>query len=152
MTPKEYLNQAREIDRRIQLTIAKADKLRSALEYKSPQLDGLGSGGSGAHDSIADAIIKLADYERRANELIGKLVSKRIEIEQTIQSVQDAAQREVLERRYLLYQQWEGYFDERTGEYVKGIAEEMRYSERQIYRLHGEALKNVSVNVSECQL
>ena len=96
--------------------------------------------------------IRCLDYEKDANRLIDQLVTKRLEIENAIKSVRDDAQREVLERRYLLFQRWESRFDGRTGEYIKGIAESMGYSERQIYRLHGKALKNVSVNVSESQL
>lgn len=151
MTPKEYLNQVYKIDRRINVTLAKIEKMRASL-YK------IGAGGSGvpaqrqSSDSLGAAIAKVMDYEKNANRLIDELVTKRLEIENAIKGVQDAAQREVLERRYLLFQRWESRFDERTGEYVKGIAESMGYSERQIYRLHGKALKNVSVNVSERQL
>lgn len=151
MTPKEYLNQVYRIDRRINVTLAKIEKMRASL-YK------IGAGGSSvpaqrqSSDSLGAAVAKVLDYEKNANRLIDKLVTKRLEIENAIKGVQDAAQREVLERRYLLFQRWGSRFDERTGEYVKGIAESMGYSERQIYRLHGKALKNVSVNVSERQL
>lgn len=151
MTPKEYLNQVYRIDRRINVTLAKIEKMRASL-YK------IGAGGSSvpaqrqSSDSLGAAVAKVLDYEKNANRLIDELVTKRLEIENAIKGVQDAAQREVLERRYLLFQRWESRFDERTGEYVKGIAESMGYSERQIYRLHGKALKNVSVNVSERQL
>lgn len=151
MTTKEYLNQVYRIDRRINVTLAKIEKMRASL-YK------IGAGGSSvpaqrqSSDSLGAAVAKVLDYEKNANRLIDELVTKRLEIENAIKGVQDAAQREVLERRYLLFQRWESRFDERTGEYVKGIAESMGYSERQIYRLHGKALKNVSVNVSERQL
>jgi DNA-directed RNA polymerase specialized sigma subunit len=151
MTTKEYLNQVYRIDRRINVTLAKIEKMRASL-YK------IGAGGSSvpaqrqSSDSLGAAIAKVMDYEKNANRLIDELVTKRLEIENAIKGVQDAVQREVLERRYLLFQRWESRFDERTGEYVKGIAESMGYSERQIYRLHGKALKNVSVNVSERQL
>ena len=149
MTAKEYLNQAYKIDRRIQITLAKAEKMRSGITYKSPSFDSAGSP-QGGSDKLSEAIAKVVDYEREANELINKLVSKRIEIEQTIQSVQDAVQREVLERRYLLYQQWESRFDERTGEYIKGIAEEMGFSRRRIFQIHGEALKTLHQIALNC--
>lgn len=151
MTTKEYLNQVYRIDCRINVTLAKIEKMRASL-YK------IGAGGSSvpaqrqSSDSLGAAIAKVMDYEKNANRLIDELVTKRLEIENAIKGVQDAVQREVLERRYLLFQRWKSRFDERTGEYVKGIAESMGYSERQIYRLHGKALKNVSVNVSEMQL
>ena len=151
MTAKEYLNQAYKIDRRIQITLAKVEKMRSGIAYKSPSLDSAGSP-QGGSDKLSEAIAKVVDYEHKADELINKLVDKWLEIEQTIQSVQDAVQREVLERRYLLYQQWESRFDERTGEYIKGIAEEMGFSRRRIFQIHGEALKKIAPNCIELHL
>lgn len=152
MTAKEYLNQAYIIDRRINMTLEKSEKMRGSLYGRSPVIDDIGGGkGGGDGDVVGETITKVIDYERQADELIDSLVAKRLEIEQTIQSVPDEVQREVLERRYLLYQDWESHFDTKTGEYIKGIADQMNYSARQIYRIHGEALKCVSANVSECQ-
>ena len=145
MTPKEYLNQAYKIERRINIISAKVSKLRSQLEYKGISYDGSGASHSTADDGMSSTIADIADYERRQRELADVLIAKRFEIESVIDSVPNAAQREVLERRYLLYQRWESRFDERTGEYVKGIAEEMNYSPRTIYNIHGEALKNIAL-------
>lgn len=146
MTPKEYLNQAYKIERRINIIGAKVSKLRSQLEYKGISYDGSGaSHGTADSDGMSSTIADIADYERRQRELADVLIAKRFEIESVIENVQNSAQREVLERRYLLYQRWESRFDERTGEYVKGIAEEMNYSPRAIYKIHGEALKNIAL-------
>ena len=101
---------------------------------------------------MSGVIDKVIEYERQADEVIDRLVEKRLEIERAISAVPDDVQREVLERRYLLYQPWETYFDKRTGEKIVGIDEAMNYSARQIYRFHGEALQTVSQYVSECQL
>ena len=145
MTPKEYLNQAYYIDRRIKMTIAKAEKMRASITYKSPTFENLGSSSKSTSDILSKAIAKVIDYEHRADELVDLLVEKRVEIENVIQAIPDDAQREILERRYLLFQRWEGRFDERTGEYVKGIIDYMNYSPRAVYKLHGEALKNIVV-------
>ena len=144
MTAKEYLNQAYKIDRRINIIRAKAEKMRAVAEYKSPSTDGTGNSGSGS-DKLLNAVEKMIEYENKADELIDKLVGKRLEIENAIQGVCDPVQREILERRYLLYQPWESYLDERTGKMVKGIAESMGYSRRRIFQLHGLALKNIQV-------
>lgn len=153
MTAKEYLNQAYYIDREINMTLAKADKLRKSLYGKGQKLDDVGGGkASGSGDTIGDTISLVVDYENKANALIDKLVEKRLEIEKTIKRVPDDVQREVLERRYLLFQPWESYFDTKTGEKIIGIDEAMNYSSRQIYRIHRKALKWMSANVSECQL
>ena len=39
MTVKEYLSQAYILDRKINLNLEKIAKMRSALEYKSPNFD-----------------------------------------------------------------------------------------------------------------
>lgn len=153
MTAKEYLGQVYYIDREINMTLAKADKLRKSLYGKGQKFDDVGgSKSSQSSDEIGDVIATVIDYENKANALIDKLIKARIEIETAIKLVPDSAQREVLERRYLLFQPWETYFDIKTGDKIIGIDEAMHYSSRQIYRIHGKALLWVSVNVSECQL
>ena len=72
-------------------------------------------------------------------------IDKRLQIEQSIDAVADADQREVLERRYLFYQRWVGKFNKESGEYIMGITDYMNYSERTIYKIHGEALKHIVV-------
>lgn len=153
MTAKEYLGQVYYIDREINMTLAKADKLRKSLYGKGQKFDDVGgSKSSQSSDEIGDVIATVIDYENKANALIDKLIKARIEIETAIKLVPDFIQREVLERRYLLFQPWETYFDIKTGDKIIGIDEAMHYSSRQIYRIHGKALLWVSVNVSECQL
>ena len=78
-------------------------------------------------------------------ELALILIEKRLQIEQSIDAVADADQREVLERRYLFYQRWVGKFNKENGEYIMGITDYMNYSERTIYKIHGEALKHIIV-------
>ena len=103
------------------------------------------TGHNSTNDGIAKAIEKVADYERKADEIIDKLIDMRIEIENAIASVPDPIQREVLERRYLMYQPFEGGYDKKTGIYIKGIDEAMGYSVRQVYRLHRYGLQKVKV-------
>ena len=152
MTAKEYLNQAYKIDRRIKINNAKILKMRECLDYKGQAENTGTSHGSATADGMPDTVCAIIDYEQRVQALTDALTKLYLEIENAIQSISDPVQREVLERRYLLYQAWESHYDRISGEYIKGIAEDMRYSARQIFRIHGEALRNVSVNVSECQL
>lgn len=134
MTAKEYLSQAYKMDKRIRIIEAKAEKLRSAIEYSPPSLSGTGGGSSA--DRMPDTISKIMEYEQRAAELRALYVEKYIEIDKAIRSVQSPTQREVLERRYLLYQKWEQ------------IAEEMHYSSENVFKLHGKALQKITVNYS----
>lgn len=150
MTAKEYLNQAYYIDREINLTLAKADKLRQSLYGRAVTYDSTGGVKSSSDkDTLGRTFEKIDEYERKANEMIDRLVEKRIEIENTIKAVPDSVQREVLERRYLLFQEWDSGYDRNTGEYKKGIYEEMHFSRRQIFYLHGEALKSIALNCIE---
>ena len=148
MTAKEYLNQAFWLDRRINITLAKAEKMRAIAEYKSPSTENTGGSGSSS-DKLQNTVEKIIEYENRADELIDLLVDKRLEIENAIQAVSDPVQREILERRYLLYQAWESHLDKHTGEITKGIAESMGYSIQHIFRLHGLALKNIQIPKDE---
>lgn len=150
MTAKEYLNQAYYLDRRAEMLIAKADKLRTSLYGRGVSYDGSRVKG-GVSSDLSAVIDKVIEYERQADEVIETLVKKWLEIERVIAAVTNDVQREVLERKYLLYQPWETFFDKRTGEKIIGIDETMNYSVRQIYRIHGEALQVVSQYVSECQ-
>jgi hypothetical protein len=132
MTAKEYLRQAYKMDKRIRILQGKVDKLRSALEYHSPSLEG--GGGSGSADRMPDTISKIMEYEQHAAQLQAAYVDKYIEIDRAIHSVEDDTMREVLERRYLLYQKWEQ------------VADEMHKDIRWIYRLHGRALDCIKID------
>lgn len=145
MNAKEYLNQVYKIDRRINMTLAKAEKLRASLYGRSSQSDNTGGQHSG-EDSLGKAVCKVVEYEQKADRLIDTLIDKRLEIENAILSVEDSVQREILERRYLLFQRWETYYDKGREEYIKGIADEMGYSLQHMYRLHGLALKNLEIS------
>ena len=81
---------------------------------------------------MEDSMVRVLDYERHVNEEIDRLTAKRTEIEKDIYTVSDDTLREVLIRRYLLYQKWEL------------IAEEMNYGVRHIYKLHLKALREFS--------
>ena len=134
MTVKEYLRQVYKLDRRIRITIGKAEKLREMLEYSPPSAEG--SGGGSTADRMPDMISKIMEYERKADELRAKYIDIFLEVEKAILTVKDSSEREVLERRYLLFQKWEQ------------IADEMSYTERRVYQLHGKALKKISLNFS----
>lgn len=134
MTKKEYLSQVYKMDKRIRILQGKVEKLRASLEYHSPSLES--GGGGGSPDKMPDTLSKIMEYEQHAAQLQAAYVDKYIEIDRAIHSVKNANQREVLERRYLLYQKWER------------IADEMHYSLDNVYKLHGKALQKITVNYS----
>lgn len=135
MTAKEYLRQAYIIDRKIKLGAEKLAEMRAALYGRGVSCENDGSKHVRRGNGFENALLRVMEQEERLDAEIDQLTAKRAEIEKTIAAVPDPVQREVLTRRYLLYQKWED------------IAEAMNYSERHIRRLHGYALKNMSLNV-----
>lgn len=130
MTTKDYLRQIYRLDRRIELDRRKIEKLRAVLDYKPPS-GGSGSGSSA--DRIPDTLAKIIEYEEQAERLTKRYIELYIEIEKAIAAVSDPVLREVLERRYLLYQKWEE------------IADAMHRDLRWVYRLHGKALQQLTI-------
>lgn len=134
MTAKEYLQQAYIIDRKIRLDTEKLAAARSALYGKTVRYDSDGSKPVPCGNGTESAVLRVMELEERLNREIDGLTAKRQEIELAVNAVPDEVQREVLTRRYLLYQKWEI------------IAREMGYTKRRIFQIHGNALKNISLN------
>jgi len=129
LTAKEYLRQAYIIDRRLKLDTERLSAARSALYGKAARYDSDGSKPVPRGNVTESAVLRVMELEERLAKEIDDLTKKRREIECAVGSVPDEVQQEVLTRRYLLYQKWEV------------IAEEMCYSERQVFRIHGIALR-----------
>lgn len=133
MTPKEYLQQAYRIDRKIKLDIEKQSAMRSSLFGKAVSYESDGSQHTPHGNGIEAAMLRVLEYEERINAEIDRLTDTRLKIEQVINLVPDDTQREVLTRRYLLYQKWEY------------IAVEMNYNIKWIFKLHGKALSKLTI-------
>lgn len=136
MTTKEYLRQAYIIDRKIRLDTEKLAAARSALYGRAVRYENDGTKLVPRGNVTENAVLRVVELEERLNTEIDELTAKRLEIECAVNAVPDEVQREVLTRRYLLYQKWEV------------ISREMGYTERRIFQIHGNALKNISVNFS----
>ena len=133
MTPKEYLQQAYRIDRKIKLDIEKQSAMRSSLFGKAVSYESDGTQHTPHGNGIEAAMLRVLEYEERINAEIDRLTDTRLKIEQVINRVPDDTQREVLTRRYLLYQKWEY------------IAVEMNYNIKWIFKLHGKALSKLTI-------
>lgn len=129
MTAKEYLQQAYIIDRRIKLYTEKLTAARSALYGKTAQYDSDGSKPVPRGNATENAVLRVLELEEHLDREIDELTAKWQEIEQAVNAVPDEVQREVLTRRYLLYQKWEV------------IAEEMNYGVRHVHKIHSTALQ-----------
>lgn len=139
MTAKEFLRQARTIDRRIDEATERVERLRARLEAgRMSSLTGMPRGGAKDWTETADRLIEL---EKRVNARTRELVRWKLMAMDAIDRVDEARLREVLELYYIDGYSWEQ------------VARRMQLDVRWVYRLHGKALLRVKVpeEVKRCQ-
>ena len=131
MTAKEYLRKVRDIDRRIDETLERLQRMRARLEAGRPSnISGMPRGGAVDWTVTADRVIEL---EQRYNEKIREMCRLKRAAQDAIDLVEEARLRELLELYYLDGFTWEQ------------VAETMHLDLRWVYRLHGRALMRIRV-------
>lgn len=140
MNAKEYLSQAFHIDQRINSKLEQVMKLRETSTKATATLSDMPRSDTPNVHRLEDTICKIIDLENEINHDIDKLVDLKREARDVIGQLSDPDQQLILEMRYLSYKSW------------TQIMEELDYSETSIYRLHGQALKNLVIpqNGSKC--
>lgn len=133
MTAKEYLSQAFIVDVDINTKLDQLDRLNALATKATTTFSEVPFTGTPDPHRREDIIVKIIDLEDRIKEEMRRLVDLKSEIMTVVARIDEPEQRIVLEKRYLEFKKWED------------IAVEMHRSLRSIYRLHGEALKNVHV-------
>ena len=137
---KEYLRKYRTHVRRIHRINAEIAELRSMKISPSVNNDGMPHGGCGQSD--------LSGYAAELDSMVQELIDERYhrikdyqEIVGRIKKLKSENEKDVLFYRYIRGMDW------------WEIAEKMKFSERQIFRIHGKALANFKIpkDVSECQ-
>lgn len=131
MTAKEYLEQARYLDMRIDSKLEQVSSLNDLATKCTAVMTGMPNSPSKSTSQMADTISKIVDMENEINSDIDRLVDLKEEVTGVINSVENSEYRTLLEKRYLCFKQWED------------IAVEMSCNVRWIYRLHGRALEKV---------
>lgn len=133
MTTKDFLQQAFFLDKDINLKLQELEALKSDLEKKTVSYGSDGSQHTQGENSTERKLCKSIDLENEINKEIDELVDKKCIVRKSILSVSDRKLREVLTRRYLLFQTFER------------ISVEMHLELRWIYRLHKKALREVKI-------
>lgn len=128
---KEYLSQAFDVDRKIKRNILKIEKMKSSLYGKASNYSEHSGDNSQNENSVENAVLKVIEYEERIDKLIDVLVGLKLEIEGVINKIQNEKYKDILERRYLLFQKWEK------------IAEERNCTVQWVHKLHRRALTEV---------
>ncbi|MDE5768283.1 MAG: DUF1492 domain-containing protein [Oscillospiraceae bacterium] len=125
-----WLERAREADR-------KAQALEAKWQYDACLAERLsrysGCSGNSSGNSTEDALIRLIETERRAEEQLRKLAQIREEITFAIENVPDSDLQTILIWKYLKYMTFEH------------IADKMHYSLITIRRKHKDALDHIEL-------
>ena len=133
MKPKEYLSRYAAAERRIHYLEEQKERWHRRATRVTPQYGPVPGSSSGPSDPVGDAVIKMYAVEKDIIAEIDKAADLLREIQAAIDTVPDAIQREVLERRYIGMQS------------LEKIAVEMNYSYHWVRHLHGRALQAVAV-------
>lgn len=133
----EFLGRAESIDREINLLLLDKEKMRASLYGRSPE--GGGGGKGSASDSLGKAVVKMLHYEEKIDSRIDELVTMRSTICNAIDLLSDQTEREVMRRKYLLYQKVHTKYDKEKKQYIAGIADTMHYSIANVYKIHDRA-------------
>ena len=140
MKAKDYLSQAYKLNHRIDCKLRQTENLRDLATRATASIHAERVSGTKQRSPMENAIVKLIDLEHEINSDIDRLVDMKREIAVVISKLSSPSHKILLELRYLEGKTW----DE--------IAKAMDYDLRWIYRLHGKALKEIEVEISNTPL
>ena len=131
LSAKEYLSQAYYLELQVQSKLEQLERLKSLAARVNASYDAPVVKHTRNTSSLEDTVIKITEAEEDLNRKIDNLVSKKLEINQVIDQVENEIYRLVLEKRYLSFLQWET------------IAKDLRITRRWLQESHKAALREV---------
>ena len=131
MTAKEYLNQAFWIDRGITSKLQQIESLNALATRATAVFSQSPVQKSRNIHKTEDCIVKIIDLGNSIKEDMERLVDEKRDVVETISRIESKEQQAVLEKRYLCFMPWEE------------VAAETNYSIQHVFRLHGQALKEI---------
>lgn len=137
MTTKEYLGQISRLNRMINNKLTEIAQLKDMAVSISATQSGERVQTTPNFDKIGTKYTKIDEMERKIDGMVDELVDKKEKIIQQIDSMEDENTYNILFARYI---------EKKTFEV---IATEMKYSWRQVVRLHGTALKQFEKKYGE---
>lgn len=137
MTTKEYLGQISRLNRMINNKLTEIAQLKDMAASISAPQSGERVKTTPNFDKIGTRYAKIDEMERKIDGMVDELVDKKEKIIQQIDSMEDENTYNILFARYI---------EKKTFEV---IATEMKYSWRQVIRLHGTALKQFEKKYGE---
>ena len=137
MTTKEYLGHISRLNRMINNKLTEIAQLKDMAVSISATQSGERVQTTPNFDKIGTKYAKIDEMERKIDGMVDELVDKKEKIIQQIDSMEDENTYNILFARYI---------EKKTFEV---IATEMKYSWRQVVRLHGTALKQFEKKYGE---
>lgn len=131
MTAKQFLSQARRIDKRIDNYVEEITQLLTLATKTTPSNAQERVQSSGTGDKVGDGAAKIADLQKEMDEWVDELLIKKEEIRKVIEQVDDTDCYDLLYKRYILYKKWEQ------------IAVDKDITTMGVWKMHGRALKKV---------
>lgn len=140
MGVKEILLQHRVINSAIDAKLEQiADLRRLATKITRDCSTVVGSCGRFS-DRVGNTAVKIADLEEEINRDIDRLVDLKERIKGICGLLADETQKTIIERRYILGEEWED------------IADKIGYSSRHIARLHARAIEQLEILIGSSEL
>ena len=137
MTTKQYLNQVRNLDKRVNAKLDELSSLRALTEKVTASYSEKVQ--ASTSDTFTSNVAKIVDLEKEIDAEIDRLIRLRERITKEIDSMPSNTYSALLSSRYLEGKTWED------------VAEMLHYDERQIFRIHENALKEFRRINKTCQ-
>ncbi len=131
MKAKEFLQQARFLDQRINSKVREIEKMNALATNMSAVISDMPKSKGSTTSRMEDTVCKIIDYENEVREDLDRLISIKREINDTLEQIDEVDYRIVLQKRYLEMCSWE--------EIACDIDKKVRW----VQMLHGRGLDKV---------
>ena len=140
ISAKEFLQQARHINQRINSKLEQVQSLRELATKATATLSDMPRSATPNTHPMEAVICKMMELESEINADIDELINTKQEVMAVIKKVERPEYQSLLELKYLCMKTWEE------------VAAELGYVYRQVTRMHGYALEQVDaiLRKSDC--
>ena len=131
MEPKEFLNQVRLLDTRIQSRIEELEMLNALATKITSSFRPDPASGSGVSDRVGSCVAKIVDMENDIRDQVAEFMDLKRRVLAVLDEVTDPVQLQILHLHYCRYMSWDQI----------GLA--VGYERRNVCYIHGRALQTV---------
>ncbi len=131
MSARQYLSQAYRLDERINSKLEQLAQLKCMATSISSNLSDVYVQSSHNDHHLEDTILKIVEQEKEIDSEVDALLDLKADIRHTIDMVDDIDLQLILQKRYLMYEDW------------SQISVKMNISAQHTFRLHNKALMEI---------